>query len=223
MGQALIRLLLLFYLFWVYKIPRNFEMKKKIIAICSSPNKGGNSETLLDSFLAGIPKDIVVKKFNLQEIDFADYSYKFSKEPDPEIEPKFRELCDAIKLADGIVIATPTYNFSVPAKLKNLIDRIGYLALDYKKMNIIGQPTGLLGDKKLFTIITGGTPNFFRGILFLIFPGFWLRVVFAYYGCFSYSTKYAGELTFSNPAKNKLKLLAKFQKLGERFGKRLLK
>ena len=196
-------------------------MKKMIVAISSSPNKEGNSATLLNSFLSGLDKNIKIEKFHLPEIEFADYSFQFSKEPDPKIEPKFRELCDKFKKADGIVIAAPTYNFGVPAKLKNFIDRIGYLALDYKKLNKIGQPTGLLGDKKVFTIITGGTPNIFAGFLFFIFPGFWLRVVFAYYGCFSYRSKYAGKLTFSNPAKNKPKLLEKFKKLGKKFGKKL--
>ena len=194
---------------------------KKIIAIATSPNKDGNSETLLDSFLSGIDAQISVKKVRLHDIDFADFSHEFSKEPDKNIEPEFRELCDEIRKADGIIIAAPTYNFSVPSKLKNLIDRIGYFALDYKKMNIVKQPTGLLGDKKIFTIITGGTPNLFRYFLFFLFPGFWMRAVFAYYGCFSYSTRYAGELTYSNPAKNKPKLLAKFKKLGARFSKKI--
>lgn len=195
-------------------------MKKKIIAIATSPNKGGNSETLLDSFISEIKKDINIEKIILNDIEFADYSYKFSQEPDAKLEPKFRELCDKIKKAEGIVIAVPTYNFSVPAKLKNLIDRMGYFSLDYKKMNKIGQPTGLLGDKKVFTIITGGTPNLMRYFLFFVFPGFWLRVVFAYYGCFSYQTRYVGELTFSSPAKNKPELLEKFKKLGEKFAKK---
>jgi len=200
------------------------EMKKKIIAIMASPNEKGNSNTLLDSFLSGIKTDdFSVEKVILKEIDFADYSYEFSQEPDKKKEPKFRELCDKLRKADGIVIASPTYNFSVPAKLKNLIDRIGYFSLDYKKMNMVGQPTGLLGDKKVFVIITGGTPIWIKHFLFFLFPGFWLKVVFAYYGCFSCSTQYAGKLTYSNPAKNYPRLLEKFKRLGEKFSKKLLK
>ena len=200
------------------------EMKKTIIAIMASPNKAGNSNDLLNAFVSGIDeREVITKKVFLNEISFEDYSYKFSKEPDKKIELEFYNLCQEIKNADGIVIAAPTYNFSVPAKLKNLIDRIGYFSLDYKKLNKMGQPTGLLGDKKAFVIVTGGTPNWIRRMMFFIFPGFWLRIVFAYYGCFNYKTKYAGELSYSNPAKNNPKLLVKFKKLGEQFSKELAK
>ena len=196
---------------------------KTIIALASSPNKGGNSDTLLDEFIAGIKEShqkLTVEKLYVCDIPshFFDHGHKAV---DQQEEPEFFELCEKVRQADGLVIATPTFNFNVPSKLKNFIDRIGYFALDYQKINRLGQPTGQLTKLRTFTIVTGGTPNLHRYFLFFLFPGFWLRAIMAYYGCLKYQTRYAGGLTFRNPAKAKPALLAQFKRLGRNFAEKI--
>lgn len=189
---------------------------KKIVAISSSPSKGRNSDTMLDHFISGVEnegKDLVkVEKFYLEDIYFDHYDYANRMGP-TENEKDFSELAYKMDEADGIIIATPTYNFSVPASLKNLIDRISFIALDKDKKNILGQPVGNFKRHRLFFLVSGGTPTIAKKILFFLFPDLWLKSVFIYYGSFKSSSYYSGDTkTFNNQ-----KILKKCFKKGEKF------
>lgn len=195
---------------------------KKVVAISSSPSKGRNSDTMLDYFIEGFKKEskgkIDIDKFYLEDIYFDHYDYGNRLGP-TERESDFKELALKMDKADGIVIATPTYNFSVPASLKNLVDRIRFIALDLTKKNILGQPVGKFKKHKFFFIVTGGTPKIAQKILFFLYPAFWLKIVFAYYGSFSFRSFYSGDTrTFENK-----KILDKCFKKGEKFARKIMK
>lgn len=68
-------------------------------------------------------------------------------------EEDFRTLQRLVEQAHGVVIATPVWNFSVPAHLKNFIDRMGSFALDATHSR------GTLEGKPFFLIFTGGSPK----------------------------------------------------------------
>ena len=123
----------------------------KVIALSSSPSKGRNSDSMLDSFIEGINeiKGIEVEKIYLDDIKINHYKYENKNGP-TEDEKEFKELTDRIQKVDGLIIATPTYNFSVPANLKNFIDRIRFFALDFTSKNNLGQPVGKLEYLKLY-------------------------------------------------------------------------
>ena len=91
----------------------------KILALSCSPSRGRNSDTMLDHFILGMKevKDVEVEKIYLDDINIDTYKYENSKGP-RENETKFKELSEKItKEISGLVIATPTDNFSVPAHL----------------------------------------------------------------------------------------------------------
>lgn len=157
--------------------------KKHIIALSCSPSRGRNSDTLLDKFITGCTQipNVSTEKIYLSDIEIAYYTYE-NKDGALPHEEDFKNLCEKIQNADGLVIATPTYNFSVPAHLKNFIDRIRFLSLDFTDKNILGQPTGKLTHLCTYFIVTGGTPSWAQKILFFAFPPFWLRGVFLYFG-----------------------------------------
>lgn len=194
------------------------ENNKKILAISASPAKGRNSDTMLDNFILGVRdenENIHIDKVYLNDIYFEYYSHNNSEGP-VEGEEEFAELMSKIKEYKGIVIATPTYNFSVPAKLKNLIDRMKPIALDSENENIVGQPTGKLKNKDVCFLISGGTPKIVQSFIFFLFPGFWLKAVFAYYGAHYTKSFYSGDVeTFKNK-----KILNKCRKMGKRFAKK---
>lgn len=194
--------------------------QKKIIAISSSPSKGRNSDTMLDNFISGVKEensDIEIEKVYLKDIPFAYYDHGNKSGPQ-EDEKEFADLAKKLETYRGIVIATPTYNFSVPAKLKNLIDRIGFIVLDPEKKNIAGQPKGRFKGKKMCFLVSGGTPEFVHFFLFFLFPGFWLKTIFAYFGAYNTKSFYSGDVeTFKNK-----KRLKKCFKLGRKFAKGLL-
>lgn len=66
------------------------------------------------------------------------------------------ELVAEIMAADVLLIATPLYNFSVPASLKAWIDQVARARLTFRYTE--HGPKGLLTDKKAYILIaTGGT------------------------------------------------------------------
>lgn len=192
---------------------------KKIIALSCSPSRGRNSDTMLDAFIAGAQKNktLDIEKIYLQDIFIEDYSYENSKGPLPT-ESDFAKLSDKIQNSHGLIIATPTYNFSVPAHLKNFIDRSRFFALDMEKRNGLGQPVGKLHYLGTYFLVSGGTPRWAEHILFFAFPAFWLRGVFLYFGAKVFGAYYTGDV---QAFKNK-KLLKLCEKKGQRFGQQIL-
>lgn len=196
----------------------------KIIALYASPSKGRNSDSMMDNFLTGIKNadknsNIAIQKINLSEIFIENYSYQNSRGAQ-ENEKDFAELTEKLKNeTDALIISTPTYNFSVPAGLKNFIDRIRFIALDLENKNFMNQPVGMLNHLKVYFLVSGGTPSWAQKILFFAFPPFWLRGVFLYYGAKCMGAFYSGDIkTFQNE-----RLLKKCQKLGYKFADKLIK
>ncbi|HAE36522.1 MAG: FMN-dependent NADH-azoreductase [Candidatus Nomurabacteria bacterium GW2011_GWF2_35_66] len=186
----------------------------KIIALSTSPSRNRNSDTMLDNFIIGMNKvaGIEVEKIYLEDIPIDFYNYENSTGPALH-EEKFRDLIGKIENSDGLVIATPTYNFSVPARLKNFIDRIRFLALDLTKHNKFGQPVGKLSYLRTYFIVSGGTPNWAETILFFAFPSFWLRGVFLYFDAKVLGAFYTGNIkAFEDKV-----ILDKCIKKGERY------
>lgn len=193
----------------------------KILALSCSPSRGRNSDTMLDHFIAGMKEvpGIEVEKIYLQDIKIDDYTFENSKAPE-DTEPAFKELSEKINHEiDGLVIATPTYNFSVPGHLKNFIDRMRFFALDFKKKNKLGQPMGTLAHLKTYFLVSGGTPNWAEHILFFAFPSFWLRGVFLYFNAKVMGAYYSGDIkTFENK-----KILNKCFKRGKKYAQKLVR
>lgn len=187
----------------------------KILALSCSPSRGRNSDTMLDNFILGMRevKGIEIEKIYLEDIPIDLYRFENSAGPrDHEVE--FGKLGQKISNEiSGLVISTPTYNFSVPAHLKNFIDRSRYFALDFSKKNKLGQPVGKLGHLKTYFLISGGTPNWAEKILFFTFPAFWLRGVFLYFDAKVMGALYSGDIkTYQNQ-----KILQKCFKRGKKY------
>lgn len=192
----------------------------KILTLSCSPSRGRNSDTMLDHFILGIKEvgGIEVEKIYLEDIPIDLYNFKNSTGPQ-EHEVEFGKLCQKISSEiSGLVIATPTYNFSVPAHLKNFIDRMRYIALDLSKRNRFNQPVGKLGHLKTYFLVSGGTPEWAEKILFFSFPAFWLRGLFLYF-----NAKVMGALYIGNvEAYKNQKILNKCFKRGRKYAKKVL-
>lgn len=191
----------------------------KIIALSCSPSRGRNSDTMLDHFIGGVEEvsGVQIEKIYLSDIPIDYYSHENSESVGAQ-EEKFGELIEKIKQAKGLVIATPTYNFSVPAHLKNFIDRLRFIALDLGEKNRLGQPKGMLGYLSTYFLVSGGTPTWAQKIIFFTFPPFWLRGVFLYFGAKVMGAIYTGDIrSFENHSVH-----MKCQKAGRKYAKDLL-
>lgn len=186
----------------------------KILALSSSPSRHRNSDTMLDYFIIGMNRvsGIEVEKIYLEDVPIDFYNFLNGVGP-AKHEEKFKILTDKIQESSGLVIATPTYNFSVPAHLKNFIDRIRFMSLDLNKHNKMGQPVGKLSYLRMYFLVSGGTPRWAETILFFAFPSFWLRGVFLYFNAKVLGALYTGNVkAFEDKA-----ILDKCIKKGEKY------
>ena len=123
----------------------------RILVLIAGTNEPSNSATLADAFAKGAAQvSATVEIMHLSELSLAHFTLD-CYDNDHRDEADFVKLKEAILAADGIVIASPIWNFSVPAHLKNVLDRMGSFALDDKR--IVGQLKG----KPFFILLTGGT------------------------------------------------------------------
>lgn len=126
----------------------------KILIINAGTNEKSNSLALAEAFSAGAKtvKGTDVELVRLKDLTIEHFSLEHYL-PECKTNDDFCKLQDTFLAADGVVIATPVWNFSVPAHLKNVIDRLGAVALDPETHS-----KGQLKGKPFFLIHTGGAP-----------------------------------------------------------------
>lgn len=110
-------------------------MSKKIIALNGSGRKHGNSATMLDAFLEGVSS--VSKNLEIERVDLFDLEYKGCRGCHG-CEMKGRkgigcvqrdgatELLARMRVANGMVFATPIFFWELSAQLRALLERYIY-------------------------------------------------------------------------------------------------
>jgi len=125
-----------------------------IFVLVAGTNEPSNSNALADAFIQGIQKThgVTVHKRRLKDLTIDQFSIDYY-EPQCSQEEDFCNLQKLMEECDGFVFASPIWNFSVPAHLKNFIDRMGSFALDETRSK------GTLNGKPFYLIYTGGAPK----------------------------------------------------------------
>lgn len=98
----------------------------RVLAISSSPRKGGNSDVLCDQFLKGAGEaGHETEKVRLAEMNLAPCigCYQCGKAQKCIHEDGMEELLQNLIGADVMVLATPVYFYSMSAQIKIFIDR----------------------------------------------------------------------------------------------------
>lgn len=117
----------------------------RILAIAGSLRRDSLNARLLRHIAGQAPEGVGVELFGgLKEVP--PYDADDDVEPAPEPVTRLRA---AIAAADGLLIATPEYNASIPGVLKNAIDWAsrpkGAAALTGKPVAVVGATTGMFG------------------------------------------------------------------------------
>jgi chromate reductase len=120
-----------------------------VLVICGSLRKGSYNAALARSLPALAPPGLVLRSAP----SFAALPiYNFDEHHANGVHPIAVAIADAIRAADGVIIVSPEYNWSIPGGLKNAIDWISRL----KEQPFIGKPvalqsaaTGLLGGSRM--------------------------------------------------------------------------
>ena len=125
-----------------------------ILVLVAGTNQRSNSDTLANAFIQGMQQlgGCQIDKLRLKDLRIEHFTVD-CYDPQCTMEEDFCAFQQLMEECHGFVIATPVWNFGVPAHLKNLIDRMGSFALDETRSK------GMLKGKPFYLIFTGGAPS----------------------------------------------------------------
>ena len=89
-----------------------------IVGFAGSLRRGSYNAALLRTAVAMMPPDSEVREASIREFPLYDGDLEAAQ----GIPPAVALLKDAIAAADGLLLATPEYNNSLPGVAKNAID-----------------------------------------------------------------------------------------------------
>jgi chromate reductase len=113
--------------------------RHRILALPGSLRRGSYNRKLLEASAHCAPGDLQLELFDdLAEVPM----FNEDLESDKPLHTGVSRLRDAVAGADGLLIATPEYNQSMPGVLKNAID---WLSRPLPEEILIGKPAAILG------------------------------------------------------------------------------
>lgn len=96
----------------------------RTLIFIASPNKNGNTQAMLNSFLKGINGEInIINSYDVKVNPCIDCKFCISHEGECSIKDDMTKIYKMINESDNIVIFSPMYFASYPGTLKNIIDR----------------------------------------------------------------------------------------------------
>lgn len=122
----------------------------QLVGISGSLRKGSYNSLLLKAAAQLLPTDVSMKIVSIADIPLynADLDLPAAKQR-PEVVEHFRKM---LSDADGILVSSPEYNYSIPGGLKNAIDwasRGEDSPLLRKPIAVIGATTGRWGTTRM--------------------------------------------------------------------------
>jgi chromate reductase, NAD(P)H dehydrogenase (quinone) len=111
-----------------------------IIGLCGSLRRGSFNLMLLRATAEAAPPGTSIEIESIREIPL----YDGDVEAEQGLPPAVQRLKDRIAGADGVLIATPEYNNSMPGVLKNAIDWLSRPAADIARV-FRGRPVAVMG------------------------------------------------------------------------------
>lgn len=118
-----------------------------VAAFAGSLREGSYNRSLLRAAVEEAPPGMSVEIVDLADVPLYDADVEAEGDPAP-----VRALKEAIRAADGLLIATPEYNHGVPAVTKNAVDWAsrppGDSVLDGLPVAIMGATPGMWGTTR---------------------------------------------------------------------------
>lgn len=109
----------------------------QVLGFAGSLRQASYNRALLRTAIELAPPELNIKTFDLLQIPI--YNEDVEAKGDPESVQDFKK---AIGDVDGLLIATPEYNYGIPGVLKNAID---WASRPAGKSPLYGKPAGIIG------------------------------------------------------------------------------
>lgn len=139
-------------------------MSKRILILSANPKQDSLGQHLAQTYAKAAKQNHHVRLIKLSELDFnPDLSGGYAS--DSPMEPALVSFQDAITWCNHLVIVTPIWWGSLPAKLKGLIDRtfLPGFAFQYEKGKL--RPKKCLTGKTARIIMTMDTPPWYYKLI----------------------------------------------------------
>lgn len=144
-----------------------------VISICGSLRKRSYNRMVMNALAGLAPASLSIK----EAPPFSEFPlYNADIETSTGIPAAVQSLTEAIRAADGVIIVSPEYNFSIPGPLKNAIDwvsRVPSQPFSGKPVAIQSAANGPLGGGRMqydlrrsllfLNAMTFGRPEIFIG------------------------------------------------------------
>ncbi len=117
-----------------------------ILGICGSLRKGSFNLMALKTAQELAPAGMMIERFDIAPIPLYNEDVKAQGFP-----PVVAELRAKVKAADGLLMVSPEYNYSIPGVLKNAIDWVSRppeQPFDGKPIALMGASGGALGTAR---------------------------------------------------------------------------
>jgi chromate reductase len=118
----------------------------RILGFAGSLRKASYNRALIRAACELVPEGMVLETFDLEGIP------PFNQDLEASGPERVKEYKARIRAADGLLIATPEYNYSFPGVLKNAIDcasrPYGDNAFEGKPVALMGASIGMLGTAR---------------------------------------------------------------------------
>lgn len=111
-------------------------MKPKILGFAGSLRKRSFNRMLLKAGRELASDILDLEIFELDGIPL------FNQDLESDLPLAVRDFKERIKASDGVLVATPEYNYSIPGVLKNAID---WASRPYGQNSFYGKPLGIIG------------------------------------------------------------------------------
>jgi multimeric flavodoxin WrbA len=142
----------------------------RVIGIAGSPRRGGNTETLLDRFLAGARSaGADVNKIVAPDLDVGPCTACEGCWVDGHCitSDDYQTACEEFIAADVIVLASPLYFWNVPSQVKTVIDRSQCM---WSRKIVVKEPlppstSGHARRRGVFICIGGARVRYFEGVV----------------------------------------------------------
>ncbi|MCY6370819.1 flavodoxin family protein [Clostridium ganghwense] len=96
----------------------------KSLIFMASPNKNGNTQAMLDTFLKGLKGEVhIIYSYDVNVKPCIDCKFCYTHEGECSLKDDMTSIYKRINECDNIIVFSPMYFASYPGTFKNIIDR----------------------------------------------------------------------------------------------------
>ncbi len=138
-------------------------MTKKIGVLVGSLRNGSYTESVAKKLIELLPEGYEGKILDISELKF----YNEDLDTDSKVDPSYQAFREELDQVDAVIFATPEYNRSIPALIKNAVD-VG--SRPYGQSKFEGKPALVVGVSPGAYGAFGANHHLRQSLVFLDMP-----------------------------------------------------